>query len=203
MRRRDDGWKLVADGFTSPRQAAGLQTGAHVLGGVGFEAGGGPDRRRVCDVVDVIADNLLRLRVVDHDALLGLGRGFLAALGLDQALPLSIDVDAVLAGGSVELDATVPAFTAANDLAGIALVEALERQGRSVPDDASVVGFDGIVLTALAGVGLTTIAQPREEMARIGVRLLLERVSGEDGHPRHVLLEPELVIRKTTGRSAR
>jgi LacI family transcriptional regulator len=126
-----------------------------------------------------------------------------AALGLDQASPLSIDVDAVLAGGSAELDDTVTAFTAANDLAGIALVEALERQGRSVPEDASVVGFDGIVLTALAGVGLTTVAQPREEMARIGVRLLLERVSGEAGPPRHVLLEPELVIRKTTGRSAR
>jgi LacI family transcriptional regulator len=124
-------------------------------------------------------------------------------LGLEQASPLSIDVDAVLAGGSAELDDTVTAFTAANDLAGIALVEALERQGRSVPDDASVVGFDGIVLTALAGVGLTTVAQPREEMARIGVRLLLERVSGEAGPPRHVLLEPELVIRKTTGRSAR
>lgn len=126
-----------------------------------------------------------------------------AAMGLDQAAPLSLDVDAVLAGGSTEIDDSVTAFAAANDLAGIALVEALERRGRSVPDDASVVGFDGIVLTALAGVGLTTVAQPREEMARIGVRLLLERVAGEAGPPRHVLLEPELVIRKTTGRSKR
>jgi len=122
-----------------------------------------------------------------------------AALGLDQAAPLVLDVDAVLAGGSADIDDAATGFTAANDLAGLALVEALERRGRSVPRDASVVGFDGIVLTALAGVGLTTVAQPREEMARVGVHLLLERVGGEAGPPRRVLLEPELVIRKTTG----
>ncbi|HEY8647587.1 MAG TPA: LacI family DNA-binding transcriptional regulator [Gaiellaceae bacterium] len=122
-----------------------------------------------------------------------------AALGLDQAAPLVLDVDAVLAGGSADIDDAATGFTAANDLAGLALVEALERRGRSVPRDASVVGFDGIVLTALAGVGLTTVAQPREEMARVGVHLLLERVGGETGPARQVLLEPELVIRKTTG----
>jgi len=122
-----------------------------------------------------------------------------AALGLDQAAPLVLDVDAVLAGGSADIDDAATGFTAANDLAGLALVEALERRGRSVPRDASVVGFDGIVLTALAGVGLTTVAQPREQMARVGVRLLLERIGGEAGPPRRVLLEPELVIRKTTG----
>lgn len=122
-----------------------------------------------------------------------------AALGLDQAMPVSLDVDAVLAGGFAAIDGAATGFTAANDLAGVALVDALEREGRSVPGDASVVGFDGIVLTALAGVGLTTVAQPRQEMARLGVRLLLERVGGESGPPRRVLLEPELVIRKTTG----
>ena len=122
-----------------------------------------------------------------------------AALGLDHAAPLLLDVDAILAGGSADIDDAATGFTAANDLAGIALVEALERRGRSVPRDASVVGFDGIVLTALAGVGLTTVAQPREQMARVGVRLLLERIGGEAGPPRRVLLEPELVIRKTTG----
>jgi LacI family transcriptional regulator len=68
-----------------------------------------------------------------------------------------------------------------------------------VPADVSVVGFDGIALGALSRIGLTTVAQPRERMAEIGIRLLTERIEGAaDGAPRHVLLEPELVVRSTT-----
>jgi DNA-binding LacI/PurR family transcriptional regulator len=109
-----------------------------------------------------------------------------------------LDVDAVLAGGSAALDPDVTGFAAANDLAALALVDALQRGGRSVPRDVSVVGFDGIVLTGLAAVGLTTVAQPRVALAREGTRMLLERIAGDDGPPRRVMLEPELVVRTTT-----
>jgi LacI family transcriptional regulator len=122
-----------------------------------------------------------------------------AAHDCEEAPPAHLDVDAVLAGGSAGLDGDATGFVAANDLTAIALVEALGRDGRAVPRDASVVGFDGIALTALAGVGLTTVAQPREEMARVGARMLLERIADQAGPPRHVVLEPELVVRTTTG----
>jgi len=121
----------------------------------------------------------------------------------DEAEPMQLDVDAVLAGAAPELDRDATGFVAANDLTAIALVEALGRQGRTVPRDASVVGFDGIALTALAGVGLTTVAQPREEMARTGARMLLDRIAGNGAPPRRVVLEPVLVVRTTTGRSRR
>jgi LacI family transcriptional regulator len=123
-----------------------------------------------------------------------------AAAGCEQAPPLSLDVDAVLAGASVEVDPCATGFAAANDLAAVALVEALERGGRMVPRAASVVGFDGIALSGLARIGLTTVAQPRAEMASAGLRMLLERVAGAAGPPRTVLLEPELVVRSTTAR---
>jgi LacI family transcriptional regulator len=125
-----------------------------------------------------------------------------AEYACEQSEPMHLDVDAVLAGAA---PAPPPAtgFVAANDLTAIALVEALGRQGRSTPGDASVVGFDGIALTALAGVGLTTVAQPLEEMAETGLQLLLERVAGADGPSRNVVLEPRLVVRTTTGRSDR
>jgi LacI family transcriptional regulator len=66
-----------------------------------------------------------------------------------------------------------------------------------------VVGFDGIALGALARVGLTTVAQPLAEMARVGVELLLGRVARPDRAPRTVLLEPELVVRATTAQLIR
>ena len=124
-----------------------------------------------------------------------------ATYGCEQADQVRLDVDAVLAGAAPKLDVTATGFVAANDFTAIALVEALGRAGRAVPRDASVVGFDGIALTALAGVGLTTVAQPRAEMARAGVKMLLERIADDAAPPRRVVLEPELVVRTTTGRS--
>jgi DNA-binding LacI/PurR family transcriptional regulator len=96
-------------------------------------------------------------------------------------------------------DAT--AIAAANDILAIELVDELERAGRRVPADVSVVGFDGIAVGALARIGLTTVAQPHDELATAGIRLLLDRVErGFDGPPRRVLLEPRLVARTTTAR---
>jgi LacI family transcriptional regulator len=130
------------------------------------------------------------------------------SVGCEEAATLVLDVEAVLAdepGAADELagllDGGGPTgFAAANDIAAIALIEAVERLGASVPGDASVVGFDGIELGGLSRIGLTTVAQPRERMAEIGMRLLMERVDGGPAAPpRHVLLEPELVVRSTTG----
>ena len=96
-------------------------------------------------------------------------------------------------------DAT--AVAAANDILAIELVDELERSGRRVPRDVSVVGFDGIAVGALARVGLTTVAQPHDELARTGIRLLLDRIErGAGGPPRRILLEPQLVVRTTTAR---
>ncbi len=127
--------------------------------------------------------------------------------GCVEAAALSLDVEAVLArapGATRELALLLGAggptgFAAANDIVAVALVEAVERLGASVPADVSVVGFDGIGLGALARIGLTTVAQPHDELAEVGIRLLLDRIeSGPAAPPRQILLEPRLVVRTTT-----
>jgi LacI family transcriptional regulator, galactose operon repressor len=106
--------------------------------------------------------------------------------------------EAGCAEASVE-DAT--AVAAANDILAIELIDELERGGRRVPDDVSVVGFDGIAIGALARIGLTTVAQPHDELAAAGIRLLLDRIErGAGDPPRRILLDPQLVVRKTTAR---
>jgi LacI family transcriptional regulator len=90
---------------------------------------------------------------------------------------------------------------AANDIIAIELIDRLERDGARVPQDVSVVGFDGIAFGALGRIGLTTVAQPRELLAATGIRLLLERIDGDPAAPpQQVLLEPELIVRSTTAR---
>lgn len=90
------------------------------------------------------------------------------------------------------------AFAAANDVIAVRLIDALEAGGRRVPDDVSVVGFDGTDLGAHSRIRLTTVAQPRGRLIADGLRLLSERMAGASGPPRHVRLEPELIVRGTT-----
>lgn len=91
------------------------------------------------------------------------------------------------------------AFVCANDLLAVQVMEELVRLGRDVPGDVSVLGFDGTDLGALPRIGLTTIAQPRGDLAAWGMRLMLERLDAvTEPEAQHVQLEPELVIRRST-----
>ncbi len=131
-----------------------------------------------------------------------------ARAGCSETAIVTLDVEGVLAHDSDATDelarlldsGTRPTgFAAANDIAAIALIEAVERLGASVPREVSVVGFDGINLGGLSRIALTTVAQPRERMAEVGMELLMDRIDGRAQEaPRHVLLEPELVVRGTT-----
>jgi len=91
------------------------------------------------------------------------------------------------------------AFFASNDLVAIDLLETMEELGVFIPRDVSVVGFDDIAVAGLARVSLTTVAQPREDLARIGIELLLERIEGgPESGLRQRLLPPTLVVRGST-----
>ncbi|OYQ22463.1 LacI family DNA-binding transcriptional regulator [Elstera cyanobacteriorum] len=86
-----------------------------------------------------------------------------------------------------------------NDVIAIGALEAAHKHRINVPGDLSLVGFDDIPLAGWHAVQLTTIRQPIQEMARVSVRCLIDRIEKRNQHPaRREILPAHLVMRATT-----
>ena len=75
------------------------------------------------------------------------------------------------------------AVFAANDMVAAGLLGEFDRAGVAVPDDVSIVGYDNISIAHLAHVSLTTVDQPRTEMGRMALELLLARIEHRGPSP--------------------
>jgi len=82
------------------------------------------------------------------------------------------------------------AIFAANDLAAVGAMSALAERSLRVPKDVSVVGYDDTALAAASQINLTTVAQPRADIGRTAVTLLLERLAGRRDSTLHVMMPP-------------
>ena len=91
------------------------------------------------------------------------------------------------------------AIMAFNDISAMGAIRALQDCDLSVPGDVSVIGFDDIKAAAYTLPRLTTIRQPLAEIGRIATQSLLNRIHGTVMPPDEVLVEPELVVRESTG----
>jgi len=91
------------------------------------------------------------------------------------------------------------AIFVANDLAAIAVLEVLDTEGLSVPQDVSVVGYDNTAMSASHRLGLTTVDQPRHDMGRMAAELVIARIDHDRHTASNVVLSPKLVVRETTG----
>lgn len=84
-----------------------------------------------------------------------------------------------------------------NDLTAVGAMQAAQGRGVPVPDELSVVGFDGIQLSSYFFPPLTNIEQPKDTMGRLAVTMALSLVAGlEPSGDR--LLEGTLVVRGST-----
>jgi DNA-binding LacI/PurR family transcriptional regulator len=90
------------------------------------------------------------------------------------------------------------AVIAPNDICAFGVMKGLQERGFTPGKDISVVGFDDISLANLWHPSLTTLAQPFREIGHMLVNMLLEEISGNQNKS-HMILEPKLIVRKSTG----
>lgn len=91
------------------------------------------------------------------------------------------------------------AIFAFNDEMAIGAMQAARERGLRVPDDISVIGFDGVERGELLAPQLTTIRQPLAEMGRTAVTLLLRLLERKRIEALRVELATRLVERESTG----
>jgi DNA-binding LacI/PurR family transcriptional regulator len=105
------------------------------------------------------------------------------AAAMRQLLHRFPDLDAVFAG---------------SDSMAAAAMRVLHEDGRRVPEDVAVVGFDDSTVARHTTPALTSVRQPVEAMGREMTRLLLARIHGEPVGRAEVVLDTQLVVRSST-----
>jgi DNA-binding LacI/PurR family transcriptional regulator len=86
-------------------------------------------------------------------------------------------------------------IVAVNDMMAFGLMAGLRDAGLSVPADVSLVGIDGLFLSALMNPGLTTVRLPVPQMALKLVERVIGRMADPDIKPGEFIFQPDLVER--------
>lgn len=86
----------------------------------------------------------------------------------------------------------------ANDIMAIGAIQAIEERNLDVPQDISIVGFDDVPMAQFSSPPLTTIRQPAFEKGARAAQLLLQCLKDEECTPQSVVLDVELIVRKST-----
>jgi DNA-binding LacI/PurR family transcriptional regulator len=98
------------------------------------------------------------------------------------------------------MESTRPdAIVCANDWTAARLMHAMLELGISVPDQVRLVGIDDMEYASLLPVPLTTLRQPTREIGAAAFAAMLDRVGRPEIPVRDILLQTQLVVRRSCG----
>lgn len=91
----------------------------------------------------------------------------------------------------------ITAVFAMSDVMAMGAMRAIKDRGLNIPEDISVVGYDGIELTEYLVTKLTTIRQNREEIAKRSIEILIDKIEN-NGEAVHELIPFRLIAGEST-----
>jgi len=117
---------------------------------------------------------------------------------LEIAAPaISSQAAADAVGRALDAGLVVDAVFCRDDLSALGTLRALHERGHRVPEDVAVVGWDDVAMSAFMRPTLTTVRPDAEELARLALEMLEQRIAGQGGPGRHVLVGHTLVVRES------
>ena len=102
-------------------------------------------------------------------------------------------------GAALDGGLTLPtAFLANNDSIALGAMRAMQERGIRVPEDISVIGFDGLPFSAMSDPPLTTVNVPCADIGRWAVDILHQQIRGRIRATSKILVSTQLHVRKST-----
>lgn len=92
----------------------------------------------------------------------------------------------------------VSAVFACNDLMAIGVLRAAAERGVAVPQQLSVIGFDGIELGSYIYPALTTVGAAIRGLGETTAQVLIDAIRSGEAAPRTVIVAPHLFLREST-----
>jgi len=99
----------------------------------------------------------------------------------------------------LERDDRPTAIFVASDRMAMGGYGAVSELGLRIPDDVALVGYDDIGPSAMLQPPLTTVRTSYHDFGRLATQLLLDLIEGRLEAPQRVVMEPELIVRSSTG----
>ena len=94
-------------------------------------------------------------------------------------------------------------FFASTDHIALAVMDAAAQNGFHIPYDISIIGFDDINIASSPYIGLSTVSQQKKKMASLVLKKIISIIDKKNDELVQITLEPELLVRKTTGMNTR
>lgn len=92
------------------------------------------------------------------------------------------------------------AIFSTNNMMTLEILEGLKELGLRVPEDIALIGYDETIWAKHLNPPLTTVRQPAYEMGKIAAKNLIQKINSKTARkPKHVVLEPDLIIRSSSG----
>ena len=111
---------------------------------------------------------------------------------------LKLETGRSLADAFCKLEKHPSAMVIVNDMTAIGFMDGCRNAGIRIPEDLSIVSFDNIAMASMYGIELTTISQHVDEMGEKAAHLMLKQLNDRDAKPERIIMEPTLIVRKTT-----
>lgn len=105
--------------------------------------------------------------------------------------------------GSSEFVATRPtAIFCANDSTAVGVMKAFHEEGIRIPKEISIISIDNTEICQFTSPMLTAIHIPKEELGKIAVKTLIDRIEGGHSLPMKIEIPFTLVMRESCARPA-
>mgnify|MGYP004482101435 FL=1 len=96
----------------------------------------------------------------------------------------------------MQMDNPPTAIIAISDTTAAGCLCAVYESGKHCPDDVAILGFDNMILSRMLYPPLTTVAIRKKLMGSTAVKMLLDRIAGDETR-RELLLPHEIVVRQS------